>query len=303
MDLSVTIGKIHMKNPVMTASGTFGYGGEYSEFVDLDRLGAIVVKGLSLQPREGNPSPRIWETPCGMINSIGLQNVGLERFLKEKLPYLRRFQTPVIVNILGSFPEEYSLLAERLDGEVEGIEVNVSCPNVRKGGILFSSNPESLKEIVGRVRDSVKQSTLIIKLSPATSDIGRDALVCEAEGADAVSLINTIPALAIDTETRKPRLANVAGGLSGPAVKPIALKMVWDSYRRLRGIPIIGMGGIMCGADAIEFMLAGAKAVAVGTANFINPSATMEIISEIEAYASEKGIRKITELTGGMLCI
>jgi len=302
MDLSVRIGKIQMKNPVMTASGTFGYGGEYSEFVDLGRLGAIVVKGLSLQPREGNPSPRIWETPCGMINSIGLQNVGLERFLKEKLPYLRRFQTPVIVNILGSFPEEYSLLAERLDGEVEGIEVNVSCPNVRKGGILFSSSRESLKEIVGRVRDSVKQSTLIIKLSPATSDIGRDALLCEEEGADAVSMINTIPALAIDTETRKPRLANVVGGLSGPAIKPIALKMVWDSYRRLR-IPIIGMGGITCGTDAIEFILAGATAVAVGTANFINPSATMEIISEIEAYASEKGIRKITELTGGMLCI
>jgi dihydroorotate dehydrogenase (NAD+) catalytic subunit len=301
MDLSVRIGKIQMKNPVMTASGTFGYGGEYSEFVDLGRLGAIVVKGLSLQPREGNPSPRIWETPCGMINSIGLQNVGLERFLREKLPYLRRFQTPVIVNILGSFPEEYSALAEKLDGEVEGIEVNVSCPNVRKGGILFSSSRESLKEIVGRVRDSVKQSTLIIKLSPATSDIGRDALLCEEEGADAVSMINTIPALAIDTETRKPRLANVVGGLSGPAIKPIALKMIWDSYRRL-GIPIIGMGGIMCGADAIEFMLAGATAVAVGTANFINPSATMDIISEIETYASEKGILKITELTGGMLC-
>ncbi len=290
-----------MKNPVMTASGTFGYGGEYSEFVDLGRLGAIVVKGLSLQPREGNPSPRIWETPCGMINSIGLQNVGLERFLKEKLPYIRRFQTPVIVNILGSFPEEYSALAEKLDGEVEGIEVNVSCPNVRKGGILFSSSRESLKEIVGRVRDSVKHSTLIIKLSPATSDIGRDALLCEKEGADAVSMINTIPALAIDTETRKPRLASVVGGLSGPAIKPIALKMVWDSYRRL-GIPIIGMGGITCGADAIEFMLAGATAVAVGTANFINPSATMDIISEIETYASEKGILKITELTGGMLC-
>ncbi len=301
MDLSVRIGKIQMKNPVMTASGTFGYGGEYSEFVDLGRLGAIVVKGLSLQPREGNPSPRIWETPCGMINSIGLQNVGLERFLREKLPYLRRFQTPVIVNILGSFPEEYSLLAEKLDGEVEGIEVNVSCPNVRKGGILFSSSRESLKEIVGRVRDSVKQSTLIIKLSPATSDIGRDALLCEEEGADAVSMINTIPALAIDTETRKPRLANVVGGLSGPAIKPIALKMVWDSYRRLR-IPIIGMGGITCGTDAIEFILAGATAVAVGTANFINPSATMDIISGIEAYASENGIRKITELTGGMQC-
>jgi len=301
MDLSVRIGKIQMKNPVMTASGTFGYGGEYSEFVDLGRLGAIVVKGLSLQPREGNPSPRIWETPCGMINSIGLQNVGLERFLREKLPYLRRFQTPVIVNILGSFPEEYSALAEKLDGEVEGIEVNVSCPNVRKGGILFSSSRESLKEIVGRVRDSVKQSTLIIKLSPATSDIGRDALLCEEEGADAVSMINTIPALAIDTETRKPRLANVVGGLSGPAIKPIALKMVWDSYRRLR-IPIIGMGGITCGTDAIEFILAGATAVAVGTANFINPSATMDIISGIEAYASENGIRKITELTGGMQC-
>ncbi len=301
MDLSVRIGKIQMKNPVMTASGTFGYGGEYSEFVDLDRLGAIVVKGLSLQAREGNPSPRIWETPCGMINSIGLQNVGLDAFLKEKLPWLRRFQTPVIANILGSFPEEYSNLARRLDGEVEGIEVNVSCPNVRKGGILFSSTPESLKEIVGRVRDSVKQSTLIIKLSPATSDIGQDALLCEKEGADAVSMINTIPALAIDTETRKPRLSNITGGLSGPAVKPIALKMVWDSYRRLR-IPIIGMGGITCGTDAIEFMLAGATAVAVGTANFINPSATMDIISGIEAYASEKGIRKITELTGGMQC-
>ncbi|RMG02446.1 MAG: dihydroorotate dehydrogenase [Nitrospirae bacterium] len=300
MNLEVKIGKIRMKNPVMTASGTFGYGAEFSGFFDLDDLGAIVVKGISKEPKEGNPSPRIWETPCGMLNAIGLQNVGLRGFMDEKLPYLRRFSTPVIVNILGSSTEEYVEIARALDGEVEGIEVNVSCPNVKEGGILFSSSRDALREVVGRVRDAVRESTLIVKLSPSTSDIGQDAMLCQEEGADAVSMINTIPAMAIDIETRRPRLANITGGLSGPAIRPVAVRMVWEAYKRVK-IPIVGMGGIMTGADAVEFILAGATAVAVGTANFVNPSACIDIIDAIKDYMIRKGFEDVESLRGGMI--
>ena len=300
MNLTVKIGNMTMKNPVMTASGTFGYGAEYSEFVDLNALGAVVVKGISLRPREGNPPPRIVETPCGMLNSIGLQNVGLEAFLKEKLPFLRRYDTPVVVNILGDCVEDYEELCTRLDGKVEAIELNVSCPNVKKGGISFAIDREALKELIGKVRKKVKHSTLIIKLSPVAEDIASTSVLCEEEGADAVSLINTIPAMAIDIETRRPALANLIGGLSGPAIKPIGVRMVWQVYQAVK-IPIIGMGGIMNASDAIEYMLAGATSVAVGTANFVNPSATVDIIEGIKDYMKRHSISDINEITGGII--
>jgi dihydroorotate dehydrogenase (NAD+) catalytic subunit len=299
MNLSVSIGKLRLKNPVMTASGTFGYGEEYAEFVDLNSLGAVVVKGISLKPMEGNPPPRIFETPCGMLNSIGLQNVGLERFLKEKLPFLRRYDTNVVVNILGSTPDEYVELAETLDGVAEAIELNVSCPNVKEGGILFGTDPLLLKELVGRVREKVRKAVLIVKLSPAP-DIHKSARLCEEAGADAVSLVNTIPAMMIDIHTRRPRLSNIIGGLSGPAIKPIGLKMVWEVSQSIN-IPIIGMGGIMNGEDAVEYMLAGATAVAVGTANFINPSATTDVISGIIEYMNTHDIEDIASIIGGLI--
>ncbi len=299
MNLTVKIGSITMKNPVMTASGTFGYGAEMSEFVDLNELGAIVVKGISLMPRQGNPSPRIWETPCGMLNSIGLQNVGLKRFLTEKLPYLKRYDVPVVVNILGDSVDEYVTIAQALDGQVQGIEMNLSCPNVKKGGILFSSDREIFADAIRSVRKKVEKSTLIVKLSPQSS-IPEFAKVAETEGADAISLINTIPAMAIDIETRRPRLAKGIGGLSGPAIRPIAVRMVWEAYRTVN-LPVIGMGGIMTGEDAIEFILAGATAVAVGTANFIWPDATRRVIEGIKDYMLRHGIDDINSLRGGIL--
>jgi dihydroorotate dehydrogenase (NAD+) catalytic subunit len=300
MNLSVSIGNLKLKNPVMTASGTFGYGEEYAEFVDLNRLGAIVVKGISLKPMEGNPSPRICETQCGILNAIGLQNVGLKDFLKKKLPYLRRFSTPVIVNVLANTIQGYVRLSTALDDSgVDGIELNVSCPNVKKGGISFGTDKKTLAKLVSKVRQSVKGSVLITKLSPNVSNIQEFSKIAEDSGSDALSLINTIPAMAIDIETRKPRLANITGGLSGPAIKPIAIRMVWESYNTVK-IPIIGMGGIMDADDAIEFMLAGASTVAVGTANFINPKATIEIIDGIEQYLRRKGINDVKEIIGSL---
>ncbi len=299
MNLKVKIGPLVMKNPVMTASGTFGYGAEMAEFVDLSSLGAIVVKGISLMPRQGNPSPRIWETPCGMLNSIGLQNVGLKRFLTEKLPYLRKHNVPVIVNILGDSVDEYVTLAQALDGQVQGIEMNLSCPNVKKGGILFSSDREIFTDAVRAVRRKVHRSALIVKLSPQ-SPVAEFAKLAEAEGADAISLINTIPAMAIDVETRRPRLAKGIGGLSGPAIRPVAIRMVWEAYRAVK-VPIIGMGGIMTGTDAIEFILAGATAVAVGTANFIWPDATMRVLQGIKDYMQRHKVNDINNLIGGLI--
>jgi len=300
MDLSVSISRLKLKNPVMTASGTFGYGEEYSEFVDLNQLGAIVVKGISLKPMEGNPSPRICETPCGMLNAIGLQNVGLKRFIKEKLPYLRRFDTKVIVNILGNTMQEYKRLSEALDGAgVDGIELNVSCPNVKKGGIIFGTDKKILARLIGKVRQSVKKAVLITKLSPNVSNIREFSKVAEDAGSDALSLINTIPAMAIDVETRRPKLANIIGGLSGPAIKPIAVRMVWEASKAVK-IPVIGIGGIMNAMDAIEFMLAGATAVEVGTANFVNPRVTIDIIEGIEEYVRRKGLHNLKELIGGL---
>lgn len=300
MDLSVTIGHIKLKNPVMTASGTFGYGEEYSEFVDLNRLGGIIVKGISLKPMEGNPSPRICETPCGMLNSIGLQNVGLKRFLKEKLPYLKKYNTIIIVNILGKTIQEYIKLSKALDDAgIDGIELNVSCPNVKKGGISFGTDKKTLGRLVSKVRNSLKSSLLITKLSPNVSNIQEFSKIAEESGSDAISLINTIPAMAIDIETARPRLANITGGLSGPAIKPIAVRMVWESYNAVK-IPIIGVGGIMSAEDAIEFMLAGATAVAVGTANFVNPVSTLEVINGIEEYLKRKKINDVRKIIGAL---
>jgi dihydroorotate dehydrogenase (NAD+) catalytic subunit len=300
MDLTVYIGNLKLRNPVMTASGTFGYGEEYSEFVDLNSLGAIVVKGISLKPMEGNPSPRICETPCGMLNAIGLQNVGLKDFLKKKLPYLRRFNTPVIVNVLSNTVQGYVCLSKALDDSgADGIELNVSCPNVKKGGISFGTDKKTLAKLVSKVRKSVKRAILITKLSPNVSCIQEFSKVAEDSGSDALSLINTIPAMAIDIETRKPRLANITGGLSGPAIKPVAVRMVWECYNSVK-IPIIGMGGIMNASDAIEFMLAGATAVAVGTANFVNPKSTIEIINGIEQYLRRKEINDVKEIIGSL---
>jgi dihydroorotate dehydrogenase (NAD+) catalytic subunit len=300
MDLTVDIGKLRLKNPVMTASGTFGYGEEYKEFVDLNDLGAVVVKGISLKPMEGNPPPRICETPCGMLNAIGLQNVGLERFLKEKLPYLRDFRTKIIVNILGTSIDEYVRLSEALgDAGVDAIELNVSCPNVKKGGISFGTDKKILSRLVTRVRQSVGSMTVIVKLSPNVSDIGEFAKTAEDAGSDAVSLINTIPGMAIDIETLKPRLANITGGLSGPAIKPIALRMVWEAAGAV-GIPVVGIGGIVNADDAVEFILAGATAVQVGTGNFLNPRATVEIIEGIQAYLKRKKIHDIKKVIGSL---
>jgi dihydroorotate dehydrogenase (NAD+) catalytic subunit len=300
MNLSVTIGNLKLKNPVMTASGTFGYGEEYSEFVDLNKLGAIVVKGISLKPMDGNPPPRIWETPCGMLNSIGLQNVGLKKLVEEKLPYLKQFNTPVIANILANTIRGYAQLAKVLDDSgVEGIELNVSCPNVKKGGISFGTDKKTLVRLISKVRQSVKNAVLITKLSPNVSSIREFAKIAEDSGSDAISLINTIPGMAIDVETRRPRLSNITGGLSGPAIKPVAVRMVWESYNAVK-IPIIGMGGIMNAGDAIEFMLAGATAVAVGTANFINPRAVESIIAGIEDYFQRNAIHDVKEIIGCM---
>jgi dihydroorotate dehydrogenase (NAD+) catalytic subunit len=299
MDLTVDIGHLKLKNPVMTASGTFGYGEEYAEFVDLNMLGAVVVKGISLKPMEGNPSPRICETSCGMLNAIGLQNVGLKRFLKEKLPYLRAFDTKVIVNILGNTVQEYVRLSKALDeAGVDGIELNVSCPNVKKGGILFGTDQKELAKLIAKVRQAVKESIVITKLSPTVSDIPAFARAAEDNGSDAVTLINTIPGMAIDTETWKPKLANVTGGLSGPAIKPIAVRMVWEAAHTVK-IPVIGVGGIINAQDALEFMLAGATAVQVGTGNFLNPMATVEIINGIWTYFGKKGISNVKDIIGG----
>ncbi|MBS1112029.1 MAG: pyrD, partial [Nitrospirae bacterium] len=245
MDLSVEIGKIKLKNPVMTASGTFGYGEEYAGFVDINKLGALVVKGLSLLPKEGNPPPRIVETPAGMLNAIGLQNIGIDKFLKEKLPYLRQFNTPVIVNFFGDSVEEYVKAAERLssaDG-IHGLEMNISCPNKEAGWSVFGTDPEVTYRVVSSVRKA-SDLTLIVKLSPNVTDIALMAKTAEDAGADAVSLINTLTGMAIDIRTRKPKLANIRGGLSGPAVKPVAVRMVWECYKEI-DIPIIGMGGII----------------------------------------------------------
>jgi len=298
VNTAVFIGGLRLANPVMPASGTFGYGEEYADFVDLNRLGAVVVKGLSLNPSPGNPPPRIIETAAGMLNAIGLQNVGVRAFIAEKLPYLRNFAVPVIVNFFGETVEEYERLAEILSGTegVHGLEVNVSCPNVKCGGLAFGTDPKVVGEVTRRVR-RVTGLPLIVKLSPNVADIAAIAEAAEAAGADAVSLINTMTGMSVDVDRRVPHLRNVTGGLSGPAIKPVALRMVWQVVHRVR-IPVIGLGGIATARDALEFLIVGAKAVQVGTANFGNPRATLDILTGIEQYLTEHGIGDINEIIG-----
>jgi len=296
--LAVNIGRLALRNPVMTASGTFGYGEEYASFVDLNRLGAVIVKGLSLEPRAGNPPPRLAETPCGLLNAIGLQNIGVKAFVEEKLPYLRDFSTEIIANIFGETLEEYEKVAEILsaaDG-VSALEVNISCPNVKKGGIAFGSSPEMAAEVTRKVKEAT-DLPVIMKLSPNVTDISLIAESVESAGADAVSLINTLTGMSVDVERRKPHLYNVTGGLSGPAIKPVALRMVWQVVNRVR-IPVIGLGGIMTAKDALEFLIVGAKAVQIGTASFVDPCATMKILDGIEQYLREHSISDISELIG-----
>ena len=298
--MSIEIAGIRMRNPVMTASGTFGYGKEFSEYVNLEEIGAIITKGLSLKPRAGNPTPRIVETPGGMLNAIGLQNVGVDAFIAEKVPWLRTVATPVIVNLFGNSLEEYGELASRLDEvpEVAGVEVNISCPNVKHGGIVFGTDPHAAYEVVKLVRESTIKP-LIVKLSPNVTDIVSMAQACVDAGADALSLINTLTGMAIDLQKRRPILANVTGGLSGPAIKPVALRMVWQVAKAVR-IPIIGIGGIMTAVDALEFILAGATAVQIGTANFLDPSAAQTIARDMEHYLASHGISDIKSLIGAL---
>ena len=297
-DLSVNIGGIKLKNPVMTASGTFGYASEFKNLIDLNRLGAVIVKGLSLKPSMGNPPPRIVETPCGMLNAIGLENVGLASFIEEKLLFLKQLSTPIIINIYGKNAREYAELASRINDikEIAGIEVNISCPNVKAGGAAFGTDPDAACKIVKAVRDNTGKP-LMVKLTPNVTDITLIARSVEDAGADSISLINTITGMAIDIETRRPKLANITGGLSGPAIKPIALRMVWQVVQKVK-IPVIGVGGIMTAEDALEFLIAGAAAVQVGTANLINPHATIDIIEGIEAFLIKRNIPRLTEIIG-----
>ncbi len=299
-DLRTTIGPLQLKNPVITASGTYGYGREYSSIVDVNELGGIVVKGISLKPRPGNPPPRIVETPCGMLNAIGLANVGIEVFLNEKMPWLKKLDTVVIANIYGHSIEEYGLVAAELRG-VEGIsaiEVNISCPNVECGGMAFGTDPEFAARVTETVRKNTDKPT-IIKLSPNVTDIRVIARAVERAGADILSLTNTLTGMAIDIKKKRPKLANVSGGLSGPAIRPVALFMVYQVVRSV-SIPVIGMGGIMNERDALEFLIAGARAVQVGTANFVDPRAPMRIIDGLKDYCRENGLDSLEEIVGSL---
>ena len=300
IDTTLSLAGLPLKNPVMTASGTCGYGLELLPFLDLSRLGAVVVKGLSLQPRPGNPPPRIVETCGGMLNAIGLENIGLEAFVVETLPKLLEYRTQVFVNILGESQEEYGVLVERLSLEdgIHGFEVNVSCPNVQRGGIAFGSDPDMLEGLVRFLRQKTERP-LIIKLSPNVTDIVDMAKRAEAGGADALTLINTIRGMSVDAESRRPDLATVVGGLSGPAIKPVALRMVWEVASHVR-IPVIGVGGILNADDAVEFLIAGASAVQVGTASFSNPKACLDIIEGIEGYLERHGMNSVGELIGSL---
>lgn len=298
-DLSVKIAGLHMKNPVMTASGTFGFGKEYAPFVDLNQLGAIVVKGTTLNPRMGNAGRRLVETPAGMLNSIGLENPGVEHFIAHELPNLKKFDVPVIVNISGHSIDEYRELAAKLDIDgVAAVEVNISCPNVREGGLVFGTDCASAGSVVQAVRRATGK-TVIAKLSPNVTDIVSIAKAVADAGADALSLINTLLGMAIDVRTRRPKLGNIVGGLSGPAVKPVALRLVWQVAKAVP-LPVIGMGGIMTGEDAVEFLLAGATAVAVGTANFVNPRATLEVAEGIGQYLCDNNLSSVQEIIGAL---
>ena len=296
--LKVKIAGLELKNPVMTASGTFGYGTEYSDFIDLSRLGGIFVKGTTLEPRQGNDYPRMAETPSGMLNSVGLQNKGVHYFVSDIYPIIKEYDTHIIVNVSGSTLEDYVACTEALVGldKIPAIELNISCPNVKEGGMAFGTSCVSAAQVVKAVR-RVYDKTLIVKLSPNVTDIAEIALAVEAEGADSVSLVNTFLGMSINAEKRKPRLSTITGGLSGPCIKPIALRMVWQVYQAIK-IPIIGMGGICNSQDAIEFILAGSSAIQVGTYNFINPTVAVEIVDGILEYMDRHNIDNINDLIG-----
>jgi dihydroorotate dehydrogenase (NAD+) catalytic subunit len=301
-DLSVGLAGLQLRNPVIAASGTFGYGVEFEDVVHLGKLGGLVVKGLSREPMIGNPPPRLWETAAGMLNAIGLQNIGAQAFLDEKMPRLRQIKNAVVIaNVFGYTREDYERTIEILnDGEgIAAYELNVSCPNTMHGGLQFGSDPRTLDEVVTTAR-RVAQRPLIVKLSPNVTSIAQMAYVAQEAGADALSLVNTFVAMAIDPETRKPRIANVTAGLSGPAIKPIAVRMVYDAAHAVK-IPVIGMGGISTAADVIEFMLAGATAVEIGTASYWDPCATEKIVDELQEWCSEHHVTRLADLIGGML--
>ena len=300
VQLSTKIGSLELKNPVMTASGTFGYGTEYADFMDINRLGAIIVKGTTLNPRQGNPYPRMAETPSGMLNAVGLQNKGVDYFVDHIYPEVRKFQTNVIVNVSGSSIEDYAQCASIINtlDDIPAIELNISCPNVKQGGMAFGVKPESAAQVVSAVRKAYDK-TLIVKLSPNVTDITEIARAVEGAGADSVSLINTMLGMAIDAEKRKPILSTITGGMSGPAVKPVALRMVWQTAKAVK-IPVIGLGGICSATDAIEFLLAGASAIQIGTANFIDPSISEKVIDGIADYLQRHNFSSVQEIIGAL---
>ena len=299
-NLNINLGKLHLKNSVMTASGTFGYGSEYSDFVDLSRIGGIIVKGTTIRARQGNPYPRMAETYSGMLNAVGLQNKGVDYFMTHIYPTVKDIDTNIIVNVSGSTVEEYVETAEKLNSleNIPAIELNISCPNVKEGGMAFGTNCLSAAQVVREVRRAYKKE-LIVKLSPNVTDISEIALAVEGEGADSVSLINTLLGMAIDSEKRVPILSTITGGLSGPAVKPIALRMVWQVAQAVK-IPVIGLGGIMNAADAIEFILAGASAIQIGTANFIDPTVTIKVIDGINEYLDRHNFKSVNDIIGAL---
>lgn len=300
VQLNTKIGSLELKNPVMTASGTFGYGTEYADFMDINRLGAIIVKGTTLNPRQGNPYPRMAETPSGMLNAVGLQNKGVDYFVDHIYPVVSKFQTNVIVNVSGSSIEDYAQCASIINtlDDIPAIELNISCPNVKQGGMAFGVKPESAAQVVSAVRKAYDK-TLIVKLSPNVTDITEIARAVEGAGADSVSLINTMLGMAIDAERRKPILSTVTGGMSGPAVKPVALRMVWQVAKAVK-IPVIGLGGICSATDAIEFLLAGASAIQIGTANFIDPAVSEKVVDGIEEYLTRHGFNSVEEIIGAL---
>ncbi len=300
-DLTTNLGTIQLKNPVMTASGTFGFGTEYLDFMDLGRIGGVVVKGTTLRERQGNPYPRMAETPSGMLNAVGLQNKGVDYFVNHIYPEIKDFDTNVFVNVSGSTVEDYVATAEIVNDleKIPGIELNISCPNVKEGGMAFGVSCPLASEVVRAVRKVYKKE-LMVKLSPNVTDVAEIARAVEAEGADSLSVINTLLGMAVDAKTRKPLLSTITGGLSGPAIKPIALRMVWQVANAVK-IPVVGLGGIMNATDAIEFLLVGASAIQVGTANFIDPAISVKIVDGIDKYLDDNGFKSVSEIVGGMI--
>jgi len=301
VNLSVNLNGLHLKNPVMTASGTFGYGEEYADFMDISALGGIVVKGTTLLPREGNPYPRMAETPAGMLNAVGLQNKGVDYFIKEIYPRIKSYKTAVFVNVSGSYVEDYVATAEKINDldNIPGIELNISCPNVKEGGMAFGTSCVSASSVVKEVRKVYKKH-LMVKLSPNVTNISEIAQSVENAGADSVSLINTLLGMVIDVKTRRPLLSTVTGGLSGPCIKPVALRMVWQVAKAVK-IPVVGMGGISNSDDAVEFILAGASAIQVGTANFVDPAVSLKIVKGIQKYMEDNGFETIEDLKKGLV--